>query len=148
MKFYHVILIITAACIALTSCTAKNPAERKDLEAIVDNYCRDVAAGNYSDAYNKYLNSKYKQDIPLADFTSAHQKRKETYGALLEKKSTFMTGSSNIFSGTREYQLTYELKYREKTVHEVIRLNNEDGTYLIEGTYTPSSSKTLRFMVW
>lgn len=149
MKPYLVTFIIMiAACSAFTSCRDEIPVSRADLEKIIDSYCSDVAAGNYIDAYDRYLNAAYKKDISLEDFTAAHKKRKETYGVLLEKKATFMTSSKNIFSGLREYQFTYELKYKDKTVHEVIKLNNEDGKFFIEGTYTPSSSDTLRFMVW
>lgn len=133
---------------AFTGCRDEIPTSRADLEKIIDSYCSDVAAGNYSDAYNRYLNAAYKKEIPLEDFTAAHKKRKETYGLLLEKKATFMTTTKNIFSGLREYQFTYELKYKDKTVHEVIKLNNDDGNFLIEGTYTYSASDTLSFMIW
>lgn len=135
-------------CSAFTGCRDEIPVSRADLEIIIDSYCSDIAAGNYSDAYDRYLNAAYKKDISLEDFTAAHKKRKETYGLLLEKKSTFMTSTKNIFSGLREYQFTYELKYKDKTVHEAIKLNDEDGKFLIEGTYTFSASDTLSFMVW
>lgn len=149
MKLYlipFIILIITSS--AFSGCRDKPRVDRASLEKIVDNYCSDVAAGNYSNAYDMYLNSAYKKDITLDDFTAAHKKRKETYGVLLEKKATFMTSTKNLFSGLREYQFTFELKYKDKTVHEVVKLNDEDGKFLIEGTYTYSSSDTLRFMVW
>ena len=113
-----------------------------------NDYCKYVAEGNYTNAYEKCMNSRYKKDISIDDFTSAHEKRKETMGILLEKKLTFKTNSYNIFSGLREYEFTYELKYTNTTNHEIIRLNDQDGIFLIEGTYTSSSSDTLRFMVW
>ena len=60
----------------------------------------------------------------------------------------FNIKTNNIFSGVREYQLTYELRYTNVTHREIIKLNDEDGKFLIEGTYTRSASDTLRFMVW
>jgi hypothetical protein len=128
--------------------TDKTPVSINDLEKIVDTYCMYISEGNYSEAYNKCMNAQFKKDISLNDFSAAHEKRKKEIGTLVSKKLTFDKNSTNIFSGIKEFQLTYELKYPEAVHHEHIKLNNEDGKYLIEGTYTSSSSKTLRFMVW
>ncbi|HOV12787.1 MAG TPA: hypothetical protein PK771_00720 [Spirochaetota bacterium] len=151
MKYYLIpvfILIICVVSFLLFGCKKKSTVDIKDLERIVDEYCKYISDGDYKTAYEKYLNSSYKKDISLSDFTSAHEKRKEKVGILQEKKLTFNTNTYNIFSGLREYQFTYELKYSNTTNHEIIKLNDQDGIFLIEGTYTSSSSDTLRFMVW
>lgn len=151
MKFYLipiVILILGFALFIFSGCKKKPPVNVEDLEKIVDKYCAYIATGEYMRAYDECLNARYKKDVPADKFISAHEKRKETLGVLQEKKQTFKINTYNIFSGLREYQFTYELKYPGATNHEVIKLNDEDGVFLIEGTYTRSSSETLRFMVW
>lgn len=151
MNFYFItlgVLIFLITLFLFTGCHNKPEANPADLEKIIDGYCKSVSDGNYSLAYEKYLTLRYKKDIALSDFTSAHEKRKNLLGIILDKKITFMTKTRNIFSGLREFQFTYELKYKNATHHEVIKLNDEDGKFLIEGTYTRSSSDTLRFMVW
>lgn len=151
MKYFLipiVILILGFALFIFSGCKKKPPVNVEDLEKIVDKYCAYVAEGAYDNAYNECMNSRYKKDVPLDKFTEAHEKRKESLGVLQEKKMNFKINTYNIFSGLREYQFTYELKYGNATNHEVIKLNDEDGIFLIEGTYTRSSSETLRFMVW
>jgi len=141
-------VLLIAACFIFTGCGNKTSVNQADVEKIVDDYCKEVARGNYDDAYEKYFNSEFKKDISLKDFSSAHEKRRESTGILLEKNVTMVNKSLNIFTGLREYQLTYELKYKNNTFHEIIKLNDADGKFLIEGTYTSSSSDTLRFMLW
>ncbi len=146
--FYAIFL--TAAIIIFGGCGSKSTpsATIQELDSIVDTYCRYVAEGRYAEAYNRCLNSQYKKDISLKDFTLAHEKRKATPGTLTGRTMTFNRESRNIFTDLREYQLTYELRYGSVTRHEHVKLNNEDGVFLIEGTYTASSNKTLRFIVW
>ncbi len=144
------ITILSAVLILIQAGCTKNKqgATLQELDTIVQTYCSYIAAGKFHDAYNKCLNAQYRKDIPLDQFTAAHEKRKNTLGALESATMTYDKKSYNIFTGLTEYQLTYKLKYADKTYHEHIKLNNESGEFLIEGTYTSSASKTLRFMVW
>ncbi|HPS58248.1 MAG TPA: hypothetical protein PK514_09095 [Spirochaetota bacterium] len=148
--FFITFIILTASIIIPLNCrnSGRQSATLQELDIIVDTYCSHVAEGRYREAYNECLNAQYRKDISLDDFISSHEKRKKELGIPVEKTRTYDKENYNIFSGVKEYQLTYELKYANATHHEHIKLNNEDGSFLIEGTYTSSSSKTLRFMIW
>ncbi len=154
MKFYIVLLLVSIGYfVFLSSCNKissvnNSPISIEEIKVIVDKYCAYIANEEYQLAYDEYLNTRYKKDITLDKFVFYHKERMKKLGPLLEKKMVFNIKTNNIFSGLREYQLTYELRYTNVTQSEIIKLNDEDGKFLIEGTYTRSASDTLRFMVW
>lgn len=116
----------------------------EQLEAnLVEDYCRAVAEGRFRDAY-ALLTRGYREEVNLADFSAGHEKRRSELGPLRERVRLRMSSSTNLFTGHTEHRVLYELTYPTGTREGWVILNDADGEFRIEGTY----SRSLNFELW
>ena len=123
--------------------------DAKQLDSgIVAEYCRLVAEERYAEAFEKCLTSSYRKQARPEKFAAALQKRRGELGPMLGRELVQVQSSRNLFSGTRSYQLRYQLRYAAQTLPRVLVVDDSDGEARIDGTFFETAGDSLSFEVW
>lgn len=139
------VLIAALILLALRS-TRALPVEEID-RTLVDAYCRLVAQGKYAEAYAQCLTTAYRREVSRDEFAQAQRKRREEAGVLQGRELLRMKAGTSLFSGVRELQLLYLLRYPGGEERNYMVVDDADGEYRIDGTYVKPVSG-LSFKVW
>lgn len=115
---------------------------------VMAEYVRLVGEGKTAEAWETCLTKSYRDEVPREKFVAAHEKRRAEAGPLQGAKLLRHSVHRTLFSKSRTFHLLYELSYPSGTQPQLAVVNDEDGSYRIEGTYHEGASETLDFLVW
>lgn len=115
---------------------------------VVEEYCRLVATERYREAWERCLSSGRRSASDAASFEAAHRKRRADVGALQGRRLLRVDASRNLFSRERRLVLQYELTYAGRTEPRALVVDDADGTFLVDGTYTSGAGETLDAFLW
>ncbi len=140
-------LLAMAGLIALAvKSTRALPVEEIE-RTLVDKYFALIKDGRYGDAYEQCLTGNYRKYTTLDEFCAAHENLRMEIGVPKNRELREMHSSYNLFTRTRDFQFLYRIEYPTKESHRSMIIDDSDGEYRIDGTYT-GGLDNMRFMVW
>jgi hypothetical protein len=145
--------VVTTAIVGAVWAAVRGQARDQELAAQIDrgvmaDYCRLIGAGRFADAWETCLSESYRQEVARDGFVSAHETRRVEVGALGGCRLLRADLHRNLFAGTREVHLLYELTYPGRVEREYANVHDADGTWRIEGTYHLNAADTYDFLLW
>lgn len=146
-----VVLLVVGLLVLAVRGHLRMQADARELDVtVVEQYCRLVAAEQYAEAFERSLTAEYQRGMSLEKFVEAHQRRRAELGGPLQGRELLIIQSSrNLFSGTRTFNLRYELRYPAGSRARVMVLSDADGAFRVDGTFVEFGSEdSLSFEVW